>query len=146
MAKSLGAKVDLHSDGFVEAGYYRIEPTAEDDDYFDGPAMFYQWHKEGFDVPTGATLPAQSANFHNQVSRCGENAFGLQFHPELLEPVVQLWFTDSPARLKTPEARPAENNLAEYKKFDERADRWIRRFIERLVSHRGDFMQIEAAE
>ena len=72
LAKSLGAKVDLHPDGFVEAGYYRIEPTAEGDDYFDGPAMFYQWHNEGFDVPTGASLLDQSAIFHNQVSRCGE--------------------------------------------------------------------------
>ncbi len=34
--------------------------------------MFYQWHKEGFDVPTGATLLAQSAIFDNQVSRYGE--------------------------------------------------------------------------
>ena len=70
--------------------------------------MFYQWHKEGFDVPAEATLLAQSAIFHNEVSRYGENAYGLQFHPEVLEPVVQLWFTDSPDRLKTSGARPAE--------------------------------------
>ena len=88
LAKSLGAKVDLHPDGFVEAAYYRIEPTAEGDDYFDGPAMFYQWHKEGFDVPTGATLLAQSVIFHNQVFRYGENAYGFQFYPEVLEPVI----------------------------------------------------------
>ena len=137
LANSLGAKVDLHPDGFVEAGYYRIEPTAEGDDYFDGPAMFYQWHKEGIDVPTGATLLAQSAIFQNQVFRYGENAYGLQFHPEVLEPVVQLWFTDSPDRLKMPGARPVETHLAEFKKFDKEVDRWIRRFIERLVSHRG---------
>ena len=72
LAKSLWAKVDPHPDGFVEAGYYRIEPTAEVDGYFDGPAMFYQWHNEGFDVPTGASLLDQSAIFHNQVSRYGE--------------------------------------------------------------------------
>ena len=146
LAKSLGAKVDLHPDGFVEAGYYRIEPTAEGDDYFDGPAMFYQWHKEGFDVPTGATLLAQSAIFQNQVFRYGEKAYGLQFHPEVLEPVIQLWSTDSPDRLKMPGARPAETHLAEFKKFDKEVDRWIRRFIERLVSHRGDSMQVGAAE
>ena len=90
LAKSLVAKVNRHPDGFVEAGYYWVEPTAEGDDYFDGPAMFYQWHKEGFDVPMGATLLAQSAIFQNQVFRCGENAYGLQFHPEVLEPVIKL--------------------------------------------------------
>ena len=37
-------------------------------------------------------------------------------------------------------------NLSEYKKFAKEVDRWIRRFIERLVSHLGDSMQIEAAE
>ena len=44
-----------------------------------------------------------------------------------------------------PGARPVKN-LAEFKKFDKEVDRWIRRFIERLVSHRGDSMQVEAAE
>ncbi len=146
LAKSLGAKVDLHPDGFVEAGCYRIEPTAEGDDYFDGPVMFYQWHKEGFDVPTGATLLAQSVIFHNQVFRYGENAYGFQFHPEVLEPVIQLWSTDSPDREKMPGARPAETHFAEFKKFDKEVDRCISRFIERLVSHRGDSVQVEAAE
>ena len=45
-----------------------------------------------------------------------------------------------------PGARSAEKNLAEYKKFDEEVERWTRRFIGRLVSHRGDSMQVEAAE
>ena len=43
-------------------------------------------------------------------------------------------------------ARPAETHLAELKKFDKEVDRWIRRFIERFVSHCGDSMQVEATE
>jgi len=146
LAKSLGAKVDLHPDGCIEAGYYQIEPTADGEDYFDGPAMFYQWHKEGFDVPAGATLLAQSTMFENQVFRYGKNAYGVQFHPEVLEPVIQRWSTDSPERLKMPGARPAETHLAEFKKFDKDVDVWIRRFIERLVSDRKDSVQVEAAD
>ena len=42
-------------------------------------------------------------------------------------------------------ARPAEAHLAECMKFDKEVDRWVRRFIERLVSHRGDSMQVDAA-
>ena len=133
MAKSLGRN-DLHPDGFVEAGYYRIEPTAEGDDYFDGPAMFYQY-KEGFDVRRARPCWLE-CDFSESGLRYGEKAYGLQFHPEVLEPVIQLWSTDSPDRLKMPGARPAETHLAEFKKFDKEVDRWIRRFIERLVSHR----------
>ena len=42
LAKSLGARVDAHPEGWTEAGYYRVRPTLEGQPYFEGPIEFYQ--------------------------------------------------------------------------------------------------------
>ena len=80
-------------------------------DVIDGPAMFYQWHKDR--QPCWPRV-----RFLNHSSK-------IEFHPEVLEPVIQLWSTDSPDRLKKCRVRPAETHLAEFKKFDKEVDRWM---------------------
>ena len=42
LAKSLGARVDAHPEGWTEAGYYQVRPTLEGQPYFEGPIEFYQ--------------------------------------------------------------------------------------------------------
>lgn len=143
LAHVLGGRVGPHPEGFIEAGYYEIEPTPEGAEYFDGSTMFYQWHKEGFELPSGATLLAQSALYANQAFRYGHNAYGLQFHPEVLEPIIKRWSERSAERLKTPGARPAETHLAEFQKYDPIVDRWIRQFIGKLF---GAGIQAYAAD
>jgi GMP synthase (glutamine-hydrolysing) len=71
-AKHLGGRVFRHPNGHVEVGYYPVRPTA------DGlavvptwPEYVYQWHREGFDLPTGAELLAESDIFEVQAIRCG---------------------------------------------------------------------------
>ena len=46
------------------------------------PRRVYQWHTEGFALPSGAETLAHGQTFENQAFRYGQNAYGVQFHPE----------------------------------------------------------------
>ena len=43
---------------------------------------FYQFHSEGFELPTGCELLARGDIFNNQAFRY-KNCYALQFHPEV---------------------------------------------------------------
>ncbi len=79
LAKSLGARADAHPEGWIEAGYYQLRLTLAGQPYLEGPIIFYQWHREGFEVQSGASLLAESEIFANQ-------AFKYGFHPEVRNP------------------------------------------------------------
>ena len=63
MARVLGARVGRHPENLVEIGYHPIYPTAAGAAYFEGPTMFYQWHKETFEIPSGAVHLAHNDAF-----------------------------------------------------------------------------------
>ena len=44
--------------------------------------IFYQFHSEGFDLPSGCELLAKGDIFNNQAFKY-KNCYGLQFHPEV---------------------------------------------------------------
>lgn len=50
----------------------------------------FQWHNDSFLAPPGAALLAESASCPGQAFRLGR-AWGLQFHPEVDEAIVELW-------------------------------------------------------
>ena len=49
---------------------------------FQSQKIFYQFHSEGFDLPTGCELLAKGDIFNNQAFKY-KNCYGLQFHPEV---------------------------------------------------------------
>jgi GMP synthase (glutamine-hydrolysing) len=49
------------------------------------------WHGETFDLPEGAVRLASSEKFENQAYRVGNKAYGLQFHLEIDNEMVQEW-------------------------------------------------------
>src|SRR3546814_6217879 len=62
------------------------------EDLFEHSRFFFQWHREGFEVPRGATVLATgSGAFPNQAFRVGDNAYGLQFHPEMTLAMIHRW-------------------------------------------------------
>lgn len=76
----------VHAIALTDAG--RLDPL------FDGiPTEFltFQWHNDSFGIPAGATLLASSATCPNQAFRCGTQAYGLQFHPEVTPEIVAAW-------------------------------------------------------
>lgn len=83
LAGACGGDVSGRADGLCELGFYPVEPTAEGASLFRESRCFYQAHYEGvMTLPAGAVLLATGENFPVQAFRVGENAYGVQFHPD----------------------------------------------------------------
>jgi GMP synthase (glutamine-hydrolysing) len=94
IAKTLGANVYPNRE--KEIGWYDIAPTdgAKDDPLlmaFKPTEKIFQWHGETFDIPKTGHHLAFSSLCANQAFRYGENVYGLQFHLEVDEPMIQRW-------------------------------------------------------
>ena len=96
IAKALGAPV--HANGGKEIGWYEVSPTpaAKDDplfwDFGEGEKIF-QWHSDIFALPAGAVQLATSRTCPHQAFRYGTNVYGLQFHLEVDERLIERWLT-----------------------------------------------------
>jgi GMP synthase (glutamine-hydrolysing) len=102
----MGAAVKPDPHGRVEVGYYPIEPTPEGEALIHWPRMVYQWHRDGFELPSGATrLAGADGPFPEQAFLAGSSAFGLQFHPELTFAMTYRWTVKGAERLKQPGAQ-----------------------------------------
>jgi GMP synthase (glutamine-hydrolysing) len=98
IATALGARVGKNP--VKEIGWYDVTPTeaGQSDPLFscfDGTEKIFQWHGDTFEIPHGATGLASSPECPNQAFRFGERTYGLQFHLEVDEALIQRW-------LKTP--------------------------------------------
>ncbi len=83
LAGASGGTVGARADGLCEFGFFCVEPTKEGTGLFRDSRCFYQAHYEGVTtLPHGAVLLATSENFPVQAFRVGENAYGVQFHPD----------------------------------------------------------------
>ncbi len=94
IAKALGARVYKNEE--KEIGWYDLSPTGAGGrdpliSHFSGTEKIFQWHGDTFDIPPGAELLASSPLCRNQAFRYGENVYGLQFHLEVDEPMVERW-------------------------------------------------------
>ena len=70
MARHLGARVYPASEGHAEVGYYPIRPTeAGRKVCAEWPDHVYQWHREGFELPSGGELLAEGDAFSIQAFR-----------------------------------------------------------------------------
>ena len=81
-----------------EIGWYPVELTAEaaHDPLLGGlPPRFdaFQWHYYTYGLPAGAVELARS-RVCTQAFRLGENAWGVQFHPEVTLEQVEAWMEE----------------------------------------------------
>jgi GMP synthase (glutamine-hydrolysing) len=53
----------------------------------------FQWHKETFDLPSGAALIGRGEAVENQIFSCG-SALGTQFHMEVTMDIIREWSRD----------------------------------------------------
>ena len=93
-AAALGARVRKNPSR--EIGWYAVHPTehAPHDPLFAhvrDPEMLFQWHGDTFEVPSGGTHLASSEACAAQAYRYGDNVYGLQFHLEVDQPMVERW-------------------------------------------------------
>lgn len=94
VAKALGANV--FKAPAKEIGWYDVSLTriGSQDPFFSKlPKRFsvFQWHEDTFEVPKAANLIVTSTSIPNQAFRYGDNAYGLQFHLEVTEEMIQEW-------------------------------------------------------
>ncbi len=132
LAKVLGAKVAPHAQGLWEVGYYPVRPTTAGRRLWDcWPERVYQWHAEGFDVPTGAELLLEGlGHFPNQAFLHAGHAFGLQFHPEVTTAMLHNWTVRSAETLKKPGARARHTHFAERLQYDPAMACWLDTFLD----------------
>lgn len=97
IAAALGT--DVYAGRVTEVGWYPISITAHGHvdsllGYLPERPTVFQWHREGFDLPSGALRLASSVYFENQAFRIGKTVYGLQFHLEVTRPMIERWLDE----------------------------------------------------
>lgn len=133
LAKQLGAEVRPHPEAKVEAGYYPIQPSERGAALMDWPGHVYHWHREGFELPSGAVRLASGADFENQAILYGERAFGVQFHPETTLAMIHRWTTVAAHRLSAPGARPPREHIEAHHRHGPALRAWLDGFMRRWL-------------
>lgn len=62
--------------------------------YLPENATVFQWHGDGFDLPSGAIRLASSVHYENQAFRLGKSIYGLQFHLEVTPRMIERWIDE----------------------------------------------------
>jgi GMP synthase (glutamine-hydrolysing) len=96
LARSLGGRVrrnptreiGWHEVELTEAG--RADPVLGG---FANPQMVFQWHEDGIELPGNCEHLASSSASEVQAFRHGEHVYGLQFHLEVDESLIDRWLT-----------------------------------------------------
>lgn len=147
LARALGARIRRNP--VKEIGWYTVTPTpAGQQDRligrFGGPRRIFQWHGDTFDLPHGATHLASSEFCSHQAFRYGEKAYGLQFHLEVDQPLIERWLTVPAHRRELatlegvidPDAIRTETPL-QIGQLSTLAEQTFEGFIELFGMHRG---------
>lgn len=137
LVKQLGKEVAEHPAKKVEVGYYPITPTAKGQNMFDWPSHVYQWHREGFELPDGAELLASGDTYDNQAFSYGENAFGLQFHPEVNLAMMHRWTVKGAARFSLDGAQSRLQHFQGRAHYDAPLKLWLYQFLDFWLSEKS---------
>ncbi len=129
LVKQLGGAVAGHADGLTEIGWYPLSATEAGSTLMEWPGMVYQFHREGFDLPSGATLLATGHHYENQAFRYGANAWGIQFHGELTLAMMHRWVVHGAERFVLPGAQTGRAHLDGRLLYDAALHRWMRALL-----------------
>ena len=142
LARQLGATVAFHPEGKAEVGYYPIRVTPAALQLMETwPSVVYQWHREGFALPTGAELLAEGDIFKVQAFRYGSAAYGIQFHAEVTHHMMCRWTTRGHERLALPGAKPRNEYFVDRPVYDLAIRTWLGDFLDRWIMPERDAAQ-----
>jgi len=145
MARHLGARVYPHPQGHAEVGYYPIRPTAAGRAVApEWPDHVYQWHREGFELPSGSELLAEGEAFEIQAFRSG-TGYALQFHPEVTHAMMYRWLVRGAHRMELPGTKQRHEHIADRAVHDFAARKWLAAFIDHWIGRKPAKQQSEAA-
>ena len=97
LAHALGGTVDRLPRRIVAWAEVEKLPAAEGDPVIGGlpnPVRALHWNEDGFTVPPGAVELLSRATDAGEAFRWGDNAWGIQFHPETDGPALDNWYAD----------------------------------------------------
>jgi GMP synthase (glutamine-hydrolysing) len=134
LARHLGAAVRPDAQGRVEIGYYGITPTEAGRRLMAWPDSVHQFHREGFDLPAGATLLATGEVFPNQAFAYGASVFAIQFHIELTMAMVGRWTGRIGERAKLPGAQGTAEHLAGRALHDWKTATFLESFLDHWLA------------
>lgn len=129
LARAYGAKVAPHPDGWHEIGYYELKPSEAGRYLFEPGFHVYQWHGEGFETPGCGTHLAATEWFPNQAFRVGDNAYGVQFHPDVTGAMIERWTTRARHRMVLPGAQARDKQLRLRELYEPMMEKWCQRFF-----------------
>lgn len=130
LVRHLGGEVKPNETEFAEIGYYPLLPTKAGRDLMEWPEMIYQWHREGFSLPSGTTLLAGGEEYANQAIRHGDNAYGVQFHAELTTWMMNRWTTLGSARFELNGAQNRKQHFHGRGLYDHATQKWLNDFLD----------------
>lgn len=130
LVKVLGGRVCTHCEGCAEIGFYPLYPTEAGRRLTEWPGMVYQWHREGFDLPDGATLLARGDLFENQAFSVNGAAIGIQFHSELTYAMACRWTVHGAERFNLPMAQPRSQHMEGWFRYDPPVRAWLSGFLD----------------
>ena len=136
LAKYLGSDIKTNSTGLSEIGFYKIQPTEIGKELFQFQDTFYQFHSEGFDLPTGCELLARGDIFNNQAFRY-KNCYALQFHPEVNFRVHLRWIylvlLKNPKKLFVPGSQNILTQFFLRFRYNKSISNWLDIFIDKYL-------------
>lgn len=138
LVNHLGGKVEGRQDGLVEIGWYPLHPTEAGAALMDWPDMIYQFHREGFSLPSGAVRLAEGDTYQNQAFRYGDNAWGVQFHAELTQVMMQRWVTRGAHRFTLPGSQVGRDHLRGRLLYDRPVLAWLQVFLDLVFVQGGE--------
>jgi GMP synthase (glutamine-hydrolysing) len=97
VAQVLGSPVRKHT--VREIGWYDVQfnDCALSDSlfsHFNHNEKIFQIHGDTFDIPKSAIQLASTSTCHSQAFKYGDNVYGLQFHLEVDQDMINRWLTD----------------------------------------------------
>lgn len=133
MSRVLGASIESHPEDRVEVGWYPLHSRGLGHSQFGTLSHVYQWHREGYALPSGAirlAVGAPDAAFTEQAYRIGRRALATQFHPEMHPPMMRRWLGRATHMLELPGAHPIESHNAGMRRYYAKQARWLKRTLQ----------------
>jgi GMP synthase (glutamine-hydrolysing) len=134
MVRQLGGRVAPLASASVEVGYHDVRPTPAGHQLFDWPKKCFQWHREGFEIPSGAVRLAAGKRFENQAYRYGRATYGVQFHPEITELILRRWSVTGAPMLKKKGAHKPERLFHDHLLYAQMQRHWLHQFMSHWTS------------
>ncbi len=114
LAQVLGSKVRKHNE--KEVGWCDVELTDDGSKDqllkdFRKTEKIFQMHGDTFDIPKSTQHLARSKTCESQAFRYGEKVYGLQFHLEVDQPMIERWLKNSSHREELEKTQVSETQI-----------------------------------